>query len=149
MKATVIDYNATLQAFFKSIIQYLDNRAKRVDSEIEFRKICKAREDILMIAEKPQLYADYDARVKAGIDPQPEAFMSSPRDNSVYVILSKVLYNMGQLNSRYDWERVNAQSILLKAQRAMAYKNSKNIFKDLQFMLASDKRFAVKKEISR
>jgi hypothetical protein len=146
---TVIDYNATLQEFFKEIIKFLDNRVAHVKSEMDYRKICKAREDIAKIAANPKKYADYGARVQDGIEPQPEPYMPNPQDNSIYVLLSKVLHRMGYLNSELDWYRKDAETILLRAMRVMVYKNSTNLFKDIKFMFMSDERFGVKKDMGR
>ena len=150
MKKTMItDYKATLQEFFKEVLKFLDNRASYAKCELEYQKICKAREDVKQIAANPSKYADYSARVADGVDPQPEAFMPNPHDNSAYLILSKVLHHMGNLDSEFEWYRKDAQVVLLNARRAIAYKNSKNLFKDIQFMFKPAEKFAVKKEIGR
>lgn len=148
-KVKVIDYQATLQEFFKEIIKFLDNRAQYAETELDYQKICKAREDVEKIAANPKKYADYNARVADGIEPQAEAFMPNPHDNSAYLILSKVLHTMGNLDSEFEWYRKEAQDVLLKARRAIVYKNSTNLFKDIQFMFLPAKKFAVKKEIVR
>ena len=75
--------------------------------------------------------------------------MPNAYDNSVYLILSKVLYRMSNLDSECEWCRKEAQTALLNARRAIAYKNSKNLFKDIQFLFKSAEKFAVKKEIGR
>lgn len=151
MKKTVIviDYQATLQKFFKEIIKFLDNRVARIDSELAYRKVCKAREDIKEIAKNPKKYASYAQRIKDDVDPQPEAFMTNPQENSVYLILSQVLNNMGNLDSQFDWYRNGAEKLILQSVRAMEYKNSKNLFKDIKFMFMSDKKFGVTKQIER
>ena len=150
MKKTMItDYKATLQEFFMEVVKFLDNRMAFAKDEIEYQKICKAREDIKQIAANPSKYADYAARVADGIEPQVDAFMPNTHDNSAYLILSKVLYHMGNLDSEYEWYRKEAQTALLNARRAIAYRNSKNLFKDIQFLFKSAEKFAVKKEIGR
>lgn len=141
----MIDYNATLQEFFKEVVKFLDNRASRAQDEFEYQRICKTREQIKKIASNPIIYADYNARVANGVEPHAEAFMPNPRDNSAYLILSKVLHYMGNLNSEFDWCRKEAQDVLLKARRAIAYKNSTNLFKDIKFAFMRPERFAVKK----
>lgn len=148
-KIMITDYKATLQEFFMEVIKFLDNRMAFVKDEIEYQKICKAREDIKQIAANPSKYADYSARVADGIEPQAEAFMPNAYDNSAYLILSKVLYRMGNLDSECEWCRKEAQDVLLNARRAIAYRNSKNLFKDIQFLFKSAEKFAVKKEIGR
>ena len=148
-KIMIADYKATLQEFFKEIIKFLDDRAAFSKDEFEYQKICKAREDVKQIAANPLKYADYTARVEDGVDPQPGAFMPNPHDNSIYLILSKVLHYMGNLDSEFEWCRKEAQDVLLKARRAIAYKNSKNLFRDVQFLFKSAEKFAVKKEIGR
>ena len=150
MKKTMItDYKATLQEFFKEVLKFLDNRAVYAKDEFDYQKICKAREDVKQIAANPKKYADYNARVADGVEPQAEPFMPNPHDNSTYLILRKVLHHMGNLDNEYEWYRKEAQDILLKARRAIAYKNSKNLFKDIQFLFKSAEKFAVKKEIGR
>lgn len=141
----MIDYNATLQEFFKEVVKFLDNRAARAQDEFEYQRICRAREQIKKIAENPVKYADYNARVVDGLEPHTAAFMPNQRDNSAYLILSKVLHCMGNLNSEFDWHRKKAQETLLKARRAIAYKNSTNIFKDIKFAFMGLEKFAVKK----
>lgn len=146
---TVIDYKATLQEFFREVLKFLDNRAVYAKDEFDYQKICKARKDIEQIAENPSKYADYSARVADKVEPQAEAFMPNPRDNSAYLILSKVLHHMGNLDSEFEWYRKEAQVALLNARRAIAYKNSKNLFKDIQFMFKPAEKFAVKKQLGR
>lgn len=148
-KVKVIDYQATLQEFFKEVLKFLDNRASCAKDEFDYQRICKAREDVKQIAANPSKYADYSARVADGVEPQAEPFMPNPRDNSAYLILRKVLHHMGNLDNEYEWYRKEAQDILLKARRAIAYKNSKNLFKDIQFMFKSAEKFAVKKQLGR
>ena len=145
----VIDYKATLQEFFKEVLKFLDNRAAYAKDEFDYQKICKAREDVKQIAENPQKYADYAARVADGVDPQPEAFMPNQYDNSAYIILSKVLHYMGNLDSEFDWYREEAQDILLKANHAMRYKNAKGMFKDIRFLFISPKGLAKTKQLGR
>lgn len=141
----MIDYNATLQEFFKEVIKYLDSRASHALSELEYQQICKAREQVQKIASNPVLYADYNTRVANGVEPDAEPFMPNSHDNSVYLILSKVLFYMGNLNSEFSWYRKEAQENLLKARRAIAYKNSTNILKDIKFAFIRPEKFAVKK----
>ncbi|MBQ8042179.1 MAG: hypothetical protein IJ273_02505, partial [Alphaproteobacteria bacterium] len=101
----MIDYNATLQEFFKEVVKYLDGRASRATSELEYQKICKAREQVQKIAANPVLYADYNTRVANGVEPDAEPFMPNSYDNSVYLTLSLVLSLMGNLNSEFSWYR--------------------------------------------
>ena len=65
----MIDYNATLQEFFKEVVKYLDSRASHALSELEYQQICKAREQVQKIASNPVLYADYNTRVANGVEP--------------------------------------------------------------------------------
>ena len=149
MDLRIPDYEATLQAFFKEIILFLDRRVRYVDSEIDFQKNRKAREAIVKIAANPKEYADYNARVKAGIEPDASVFMTNPRENSVWVILSSVLWSMANLNSEFEWERKDAQEKLVKARRDMEIKNSRNPFQTIKFKFMRDKKFIETKSISR
>ena len=140
----MVDYEATLKEFFKEIIVFLERRKNKAEDEIELGRIKTAIAAVSKIAENPKQYADYDYRVKMGLEIWPDAFMPTPLDNSVYLIYNRVLYAIQNLGSEYDYYRKGAQETLLEMLRAIKYKNSTNLFKDLTFLFRSGKSFAVK-----
>lgn len=144
----MIDYNATLQKFFDEVVLFLDKRKSRASSEFEYNRIVNAMAQVRAVAANPKKYADYDTRVKDGLERMDlvGAFMPTPRDNSVYLIYNKVLWNMAKLHSQFDWERGEAQKVLLNALKQMKYKNAGNILKDLYFPFVSPEKYAVKKQ---
>ena len=144
----MIDYNATLQKFFDEVVLFLDKRKSRASSEFEYNRIVNAMAQVRAVAANPKKYADYDARVKDGLARMDlvGAFMPTPHDNSVYLIYNKVLCNMAKLHSQFDWERGEAQKVLLNALKQMKYKNAGNILKDLYFPFVSPEKYAVKKD---
>ena len=144
----MIDYNATLQKFFDEVVLFLDKRKSRASSEFEYNRIVNAMAQVRAVAANPKKYADYDVRVKDGLVRMDlvGAFMPTPHDNSVYLIYNKVLCNMAKLHSQFDWERGEAQKVLLNALKQMKYKNAGNILKDLYFPFVSPGKYAVKKD---
>lgn len=144
----MIDYNATLQKFFDEVVLFLDKRKSRASSELEYNRIVNAMAQVRAVAANPKKYAGYDTRVKDGLERMDlvGAFMPTPRDNSVYLIYNKVLWNMAKLHSQFDWERGEAQKVLLNALKQMKYKNAGNILKDLYFPFVSPEKYAVKKD---
>ena len=56
---------------------------------------------------------------------------------------------MGDLYSPYDYQRHEAQKILLNGIKQMQYKNSTNLLKDLYFLFVSPKKYAVKTDNTR
>ena len=147
--AMVIDYDATLQAFFQDVDKFLERRTLSVSGDdLEHKIIVKARESLKKIAANPDKYADYNARVLDEIEPDPRAFMVNAHDNSVYLIVKRVLNNIKPLKSQFDWHRESAEKALLQARREMQYKLSKCLFKDITFVFKPEHKFAVKKEIT-
>ena len=144
----MIDYNATLQKFFDEVVLFLEKRKSRASSKFEYDRIVDAIAEVRAIAENPTKYADYNARVKDGLERMDlvEAFMPTPRDNSAYLIYNKVLWNMAKLHSQFDWERRESQKVLLNALKQMKYKNASNILKDFYFPFVSPEKYAVKKD---
>ena len=144
----MIDYNATLQKFFDEVVLFLDKRKSRASSEFEYNRIVNAMAQVRAVAANPKKYADYDARVKDGLARMDlvGAFMPTPHDNSVYLIYNKVLCNMAKLHSQFDWERGEAQKVLLNALKQMKYKNAGNILKGFYFPFVSPEKYAVKKD---
>ncbi len=142
------DYNATLQKFFDEVVKFLDKRKSHADSEFEYNRIVDAIATVRAVAANPKKYADYNTRVKDGLERMDlvEAFMPTPRDNTAYLIYNKILWQMDKLNSQFDWERKEAQKVLLAALKQMKYKNSTNILKDLYFPFVSPEKYAVKKQ---
>ena len=144
----MIDYNATLQKFFDEVVLFLEKRKSRASGELEYNRIVDAIAVVRAVAENPTKYADYNARVKDGLERMDlvEAFMPNPNDNRVYLIYNKVLWNMAKLHSQFDWERKEAEKVLLNARKQMKYKNSTNILKDLYFPFVSPERYGIKKD---
>lgn len=142
------DYDATLQEFFSDVLLFLERRKQRAKDVDEQNCIIDAIATVQTIARNPFKYADYAVRVKDGLARLSlvDAFMPTPRDNSAYLIYSRVLYYMGNLHSQFDWERAEAQKVLLNARKQMQYKNSTNILKDLYFPFVSPERYGVKKD---
>lgn len=144
----MIDYNATLQKFFDEVVLFLEKRKSHAKDEVEQKRIIDAMAEVRAVAANPKKYADYDARVKDGLERMDlvDAFMPTPRDNSAYLIYNKVLWNMAKLHSQFDWERGEAQKVLLNALKQMKYKNAGNILKDFYFPFVSPEKYAVKKD---
>ena len=144
----MIDYNATLQKFFDEVVLFLEKRKSHAKDEVEQKRIIDAMAVVRAVAANPKKYADYDARVKDGLERMDlaDAFMPTPRDNSAYLIYNKVLWNMAKLHSQFDWERGKAQKVLLNALKQMKYKNATNILKDFYFPFVSPEKYAVKKD---
>lgn len=142
------DYDATLQEFFSDVLLFLERRKQRAKDVDEQKCIIDAIAEVQTVARNPVKYADYAVRVRDGMERPSlvDAFMPTPRDNSAYLIYSKVLWNMGKLHSQFDWERAEAQKVLLNARKQMQYKNSTNILKDLYFPFVSPERYGVKKD---
>ena len=144
----MIDYNATLQKFFDEVVLFLEKRKSHAKDEVEQKRIIDAMAEVRAVAANPKKYADYVARVKDGLERMDlvDAFMPTPRDNSAYLIYNKVLWNMAKLHSQFDWERGEAQKVLLNALKQMKYKNAGNILKDFYFPFVSPEKYAVKKD---
>ena len=140
------DYDATLQEFFSDVLLFLEKRKMVARDEVELKRIVKTIRIVDKVSENPRLYASYNMRVKDGLVEDASAFMTSPSNNSAYMIYSRVLYVMGNLWSDFDWERKEAQKVLLNARKQMQYKNSTNILKDLYFPFVNPKRYAVQKD---
>ncbi len=142
----MIDYNATLQEFFKEVIKFLTKRKVDARDEVEFNRIVETIRIVDKVSENPRRYASYNMRVKDGLVEDASAFMTSPSNNSAYVIYSRVLYVMGNLWSDFDWERKKAQEELLQAKQQMERKNAENIFKSMYLSMLPLKKFGVEKQ---
>lgn len=141
----MIDYNATLDKFFEETIKWLEKRAKNAKDTRIHQQVLKSIGAVRTIAANPMKYSDYVQRVQAGLEESVGAgFMAGTNDNNVYLIYNKVLHHMGKLNSDFDYEREEAQKVLLNATKAIKYKNSTNILKDFYYPFMSSERFAVK-----
>ncbi len=142
----MIDYDKTLEEFFKQCIVYLEKRAKTAKDKYIQKDIFDAIWTVQTISDNPRQYADYNVRVKARLESHAvvDGFMAGTRDNSVFQLYSKVVWNMGNLYSEYSWKREEAQKILLNAKKAIEYKNSTNLLKDFIFPFKSPEAFAVK-----
>ncbi len=140
----MIDYSATLQAFFQEVIKFLVKRKVYARDEVELKRIIETIRIVDKVSENPRLYASYNMRVKDGLVEDASAFMTSPSNNSAYMIYSRVLYVMGNLWSDFDWERKEAQKVLLYAKQQMERKNAENIFKSIYLSVLPMDKFGVK-----
>ena len=141
----MIDYDATLNKFFDLVIAYLEKRKKIAPDIDVLKKIQNTIAYVRMVAADPKRFADYDERVKVGMElHEAEAFMAGTTDNSAYVLYSRVLWALSDFYSQFSWEREKAQETLLKAKSAMEYKNSTNFLKDFIWPFKSLKTFGVK-----
>lgn len=142
----MIDYDKTLEKFFKQCIVYLEKRAKTAKDKHIQQNVFDAIWTVQTISDNPRQYADYNVRVKAGLESHAvvDGFMAGTMDNSAYLVYSKVLNSMADLDSQFSWKREKAQESLLNAVKTMEYKNSTNFLKDLIFPFKSPEAFAVK-----
>ena len=142
----MIDYDATLKEFFNDVLKYLNKRAKNAKDKRTQESIFDAIWAVKTIAENPKMYADYNVRVKAGLEDHSiiDGFMAGTQDNSVYLKYSSVLHKMGDLDNVYDFPREQAQLTLLRAKKFVEYKNSTNFLKDFIFSFRSNESFGVK-----
>ena len=140
------DYDATLQEFFSDVLLFLEKRKMVARDEVELKRIVKTIRIVDKVSENPRLYASYNMRVKDGLVEDASAFMTSPSNNSAYMIYSRVLYVMGNLWSDFDWERKEAQKVLLHAKQQMERKNAENIFKSMYLSMLPLKKFGIEKQ---
>ena len=142
----MIDYEKTLEKFFKQCTVYLEKRAKTAKDKYIQKDIFDAIWTVQTISDNPRQYADYNVRVKAGLESHAvvDGFMAGTGDNSAYLVYNRVLNIIPFLYSQYSWEREKAQESLLNAVKTMEYKNSTNFLKDLIFPFKSPEAFAIK-----
>ena len=145
----MIDYDATLKKFFDETIKFLEKRLQSAKDKEEQTRIVEAVRQVKEISKNPRKYADYNVRVKNDLVLDARAFMPTQYDNSAFLIYQKVEWNMGDLYSPYDYQRHEAQKILLNGIKQMQYKNSTNLLKDLYFLFVSPKKYAVKTDNTR
>lgn len=145
----MIDYDATLKTFFDETIKFLEKRLQSAKDKEEQTRIVEAVRQVKEISKNPRKYADYNVRVKNNLVLDARAFMPTQYDNSAFRIYQKVEWNMGDLYSPYDYQRHEAQKILLNGIKQMQYKNSTNLLKDLYFLFVSPKKYAVKTDNTR
>ena len=145
----MIDYDATLKKFFDETIKFLEKRLQSAKDKEEQTRIVEAVRQVKEISKNPRKYADYNVRVKNDLVLDARAFMPTQYDNSAFRIYQKVEWNMGDLYSPYDYQRHEAQKILLNGIKQMQYKNSTNLLKDLYFLFVSPKKYAVKTDNTR
>ena len=145
----MIDYDATLKTFFDETIKFLEKRLRSAKDKEEQTRIVEAVRQVKEISKNPRKYADYNVRVKNDLVLDARAFMPTQYDNSAFRIYQKVEWNMGDLYSPYDYQRHEAQKILLNGIKQMQYKNSTNLLKDLYFLFVSPKKYAVKTDNTR
>lgn len=138
----IIDYKATLQAYFAECIKFLEKRAKRAKGDVELNQINDAIAIVKNTAKKPTKYADYGVRLKYGL-----IFGELPSDlwqSGVLHKYGRVLNVVENLNSPYEYDRAQARDVLLDALKDVKCKNNKNVFKDLYYSLSLPTKFAVK-----
>ena len=128
----MIDYDATLKDFFDEVIKFLEKREKAAKDKVEQRRVFDAIWAVNTVARNPKKYSDYDARCKDGLENCVAGFVVGGQ-SPVYRLYSQVLYNMENLSSEYDWEREQAQKVLLDAVRQIKYINDTNPFKSLYY----------------
>lgn len=142
----MIDYDATLKMFFAEVVKYLEKLQRNAEDEIQSNR-CKAAIDVVQrIANNPMKYADYNVRVKDGMETDDfvKAFVpTNTRNNALYLVYSVVVNSMGDLHSHFDFHRKQAQQKLLNALKGVKYINSTNLLKDFTFKFKSPKSFAV------
>lgn len=142
----MVDYDATLRQFFTEIEKYLENLRGKAKDKISANKITATIDVVRRIAANPAKFADYNVRVKEGMESfdVANAFIpSGSNDNSVYLSFSAVINSMGDLNNRFDYKREQAQKKLLAALKSIKYKNSTNMLKGFVFPFKSPKSFAI------
>ena len=142
-----IDYDATLQKFFKQCIAYLEKLQKNTKDKSAAYKITAGIDMVKRIAAKPMAFADYRARINDGIrdDALAAAFIpQGTNDNSMFLTFSAVVSSMGDLKSQSEHRREQAQKKLLAASKTAQYKTSSSMFKDFKFPFLSPEHFAVK-----
>lgn len=142
----MIDYDATLQKFFQEILLFLNKRMERAKDKHDVICIMNTADIVRAVAKNPGKYADYNMRVADKLVEDARAFMPNSSDNSAFMIYQHVLNSMGKLNSPYEWERTEAQRVLLEMLKRIKYKNASNVLKDLYFPFMSAKRFAVQSD---
>lgn len=138
----MIDYNATLQAYFAECIKFLEKRAKRAKGDVELNQINDAIAIVKNTAKKPTKYADYGVRLKYGL-----IFGELPSDlwqSGVLHKYERVLKVVENLDCPYEYDRAAARDVLLESLKDIKCKNNKNVFKDLYYSLSLPTKFAVK-----
>lgn len=139
----MIDYDATLQKFFQEILLFLNKRMERAKDKHDVICIMNTADIVRAVAKNPGKYADYNMRVADKLVEDARAFMPNSSDNSAFMIYQRVLNSMGKLNSPYEWERTEAQKVLLEMLKQIKYKNDPSVFKDFYFPFVSATRFAI------
>jgi hypothetical protein len=139
----MIDYDATLQKFFQEILLFLNKRMERAKDKHDVMCIMNTADIVRAVAKNPGKYADYNMRVADKLVEDARAFMPNSSDNSAFMIYQRVLNSMGKLNSPYEWERTEAQKVLLEMLKQIKYKNDPSVFKDFYFPFVSATRFAI------
>lgn len=137
----MIDWNATLKLFFQEVIDNLNKHKAKAKDEVEANKIVGAIAAIRAVAQNPQRYAEYGVRIRDGVEADVMAFPQG----GVYHIFQTVQWKMGKLNSQFDWERKDAQQVLLDGLKKMKYINATSLLKDLYFPFVSPEKYAIKK----
>lgn len=143
----MIDYNATLKLFFEENIKYMERLRAKAKDEMETKGFDLAITKVRLIAENPLKFAQYKVRCDAGMEDGYIAHAFIPHgtyDNRAYLSFAAVLNSMGDLNSKFDYKRQEAQQKLLNALKSIKYRNSGNLLKDFTFPFKSPAHFAVR-----
>lgn len=142
----MLDYDATLQIFFAENIKYLEKLKSKAKDKVYATRIMAAIDMVKRIAANPAKFADYGMRVKEGMESGAFANAFIPvgtENNSALLSFFAVLNSMGDLDSRFDYRREQAQKKLLVALKSIKYKNSTSMLKDFVFPFRSAESFAV------
>lgn len=138
----IIDYKATLQAYFAECVKFLEKRAQRSHDQIAVGQINDAIAIIKRTASHPERFSDYTVRANNGL-----LFGNLPSDlwqSGVLHKYERVLKVVENLDSPYEYDRAAARDVLLESLKDVTCKNNKNVFKDLYYSLSLPTKFAVK-----
>ncbi len=146
----MIDYQATVSEFFKSVLAFLLNAASKATDKDELNRIQINMRKIERVAANPIKYASYAARVKDDLVVQSDGFIpvKQPSNNAVFLAFTKVLAALDEMyrmqsvlgcGVRVEEEKMN----FLAALKVWKYQTSTSLFKDFVFPFKSATSFAV------
>ena len=138
----IIDYKATLQAYFAECVKFLEKRAQRSHDQVAVEQINDAIAIIKRTASNPERFSDYAVRANNGL-----LFGNLPSDlwqSGVLHKYERVLKIVENLDCPYEYDRAAARDVLLESLKDIKCKNNKNVFKDLYYSLSLPTKFAVK-----
>lgn len=138
----IIDYKATLQAYFAECVKFLEKRAQRSHDQVAVEQINDAIAIIKRTASHPERFSDYAVRANNGL-----LFGNLPSDlwqSGVLHKYERVLKVVENLDCPYEYDRAAARDVLLESLKDIKCKNNKNVFKDLYYSLSLPTKFAVK-----